>query len=197
MVGTSVVLLVFDRGSTRWWMAGLSVAALIASVAWGGARMRENALTREGTPIRVGLVQGNVAQDEKWESARASGILQTYIDLSRQAASRGARFIIWPESALPFFFQDDPVAGDGVRRLAFDTRILESEAQIPELAAEWEKLKQSDAARAEKLSEAINDLKAKKIAVLHDKEDRLLRRTQGTPLRQPPQRWRTPGARPA
>jgi apolipoprotein N-acyltransferase len=79
-------------------------------------------LTREGTPITVGLIQGNVAQDEKWDRERASGILQTYVGLSRKAAAQGARFIVWPESALPFFFQDDPVAGDAVRRLAFDTR---------------------------------------------------------------------------
>ena len=45
-------------------------------------------------------------------------------------------------------------------RLAFDTRILEAETQIPELAAEWEKLKQADGARAERLTEAINELKA-------------------------------------
>ena len=121
LVGTSLVLIVFDRTTVRWWMTGLSIAALVASVAWGSARMRDDALTREGTPIRVGLVQGNVAQDEKWDRARATGILQTYVGLSRQAAGRGARFILWPESALPFVFEDDALAGDVVRRLAFDT----------------------------------------------------------------------------
>jgi acyl-homoserine-lactone acylase len=45
-------------------------------------------------------------------------------------------------------------------RLAFDTRTLESETLIPALVAEWEKLKQTDAARAEKLTDAINALKA-------------------------------------
>ncbi len=44
-------------------------------------------------------------------------------------------------------------------KAAFDTRILESETQIPGIVAEWEKLKQTDAARAEKLSEAITLLK--------------------------------------
>jgi penicillin amidase len=45
-------------------------------------------------------------------------------------------------------------------RAAWDTTIIESETQIPEIAAEWEKLKQEDAARAEKLSAAIADLKS-------------------------------------
>ncbi|HKP84619.1 MAG TPA: acylase [Blastocatellia bacterium] len=49
---------------------------------------------------------------------------------------------------------------DDWAKAAFDTRILESETQIPAIVAEWEKLKQADAARAEKLSAAIADLKA-------------------------------------
>jgi acyl-homoserine-lactone acylase len=44
-------------------------------------------------------------------------------------------------------------------KAAFDTRILESETQIPGLIAEWEKLKQADAGRAEKLDAIIADLK--------------------------------------
>jgi acyl-homoserine-lactone acylase len=45
-------------------------------------------------------------------------------------------------------------------RAAWDTTIIESETQIPLIAADWEKLKQTDPARAEKLSEAIADLKS-------------------------------------
>src|SRR5262249_52944286 len=45
-------------------------------------------------------------------------------------------------------------------RAGLDTTILEADTQIPALAEEWEKLKQSDAARAEKLSTAIDSLKA-------------------------------------
>jgi len=45
-------------------------------------------------------------------------------------------------------------------RAGLDTRILESETYIPLLVAQWEKLKAADAARAEKLSAAIADLKA-------------------------------------
>ena len=122
LVSTSLVLLVFDRTSTRWWLTAVAVTAVVVVTVWGSARLRDNALTREGTPLRVGLVQGNVAQDEKWNPQQASDIVRTYVDLSRQAAGRGARFIVWPESALPFAFQEDPLEGDTVRRLAFETR---------------------------------------------------------------------------
>ena len=36
-------------------------------------------------------------------------------------------------------------------RAGFDTTVIEAETQIPEIAKEWEKLKQEDAARAEKI----------------------------------------------
>ncbi len=52
--------------------------------------------------------------------------------MTREAARDGARFIVWPESSLPFYFQEDPAGGDLVRRLAFDTRayILAGSDQI-------------------------------------------------------------------
>jgi acyl-homoserine-lactone acylase len=45
-------------------------------------------------------------------------------------------------------------------RAGFDTTVIESETQIPQLADEWEKLKATDAARAAKLADAIAELKA-------------------------------------
>jgi penicillin amidase len=49
---------------------------------------------------------------------------------------------------------------DDWAKAGWDTRILESETAIPELVAEWEKLKAADAARADKLSPVIAELKA-------------------------------------
>lgn len=48
---------------------------------------------------------------------------------------------------------------DDWARAGLDTAVLESETQIPELAAEWDKLKEKDSARAAKLAEAIAELK--------------------------------------
>ncbi|MGE0130400.1 MAG: penicillin acylase family protein [Blastocatellales bacterium] len=49
---------------------------------------------------------------------------------------------------------------DDWSKAAFDTRVIEAESQIPPLAAEWEKLKTADAARAEKTAEAVAALKS-------------------------------------
>ena len=48
---------------------------------------------------------------------------------------------------------------DDWARAGLDTAVLESETQIPELTAEWDKLKEKDSARAAKLAEAIAELK--------------------------------------
>jgi len=122
LVSTALVLLVFDRTSLRWWAAAVTVAAVVATAVWGSARLRDNVLTRDGVPMTVGLLQGNVSQDQKWDHDRAATIVQTYLDMTRDVARRGARFILWPESALPFYFQDDPLVGDALRQVAFQTR---------------------------------------------------------------------------
>ena len=122
LVSTALALLVVDRTRARWWVTAVAAVAVAASVGWGSARLADGSLTREGTPIRVGLVQGNVPQDEKGDLARTSATLQTYDRLTREAAGRGARFVLWPESALPVFFEEDRPASDAIRRLAHDTR---------------------------------------------------------------------------
>jgi len=121
-VSTALALLVFDRTRVRRWYAGAAATVVIAAALWGSARLRDDALTREGVPLRVALVQGNVSQDQKWDRARAGSIVQDYLDLTRRAAGEGARFILWPESALPFFFEEDPLVSGAVRRLAAETR---------------------------------------------------------------------------
>ena len=89
-------------------------------VLFGAWRLTDNHLVRAGTPLRVGLVQGNIAQPDKWDPLMRSTILSRYLDLSRQSAADGARLIVWPESATPFPFENHP-DGEAVRQLARDT----------------------------------------------------------------------------
>jgi len=89
---------------------------------WGQARLADGSLLRAGTPIRVGLVQGNVEQGEKWNPARASAIFSRYLDLSRDAVRRGARLVVWPESSTPFMFEESPALADAIRMLAIESQ---------------------------------------------------------------------------
>ncbi len=59
----------------------------------------------------IGFVQGNIEQDAKWDEAMKVGTVDRYLRLSAQLASQGASMVVWPETALPFYPQDDPLAG--------------------------------------------------------------------------------------
>ena len=110
------------RRPSRWVVSGAVIAGVIALGVWGTLRIRDARLTTEGSPITVGLVQGNIAQEDKWNPALAAPILNRYLDLSRQAVAAGAKVVIWPESSTPFFFEEDPMLAEPVRRLALQSQ---------------------------------------------------------------------------
>ena len=88
---------------------------LAATLGYGIHRLRA---PETGDPLRVVLVQGNIPQDVKWDPTFQEATVKTYEDLSRRACVTGADLVVWPESALPFYFQrEEPYAGR-VRGLA-------------------------------------------------------------------------------
>lgn len=112
------------RTRTERWAPLLAVTVVVALVAgWGGRRAARAEWTRAGEAIRVGLVQGNVDQGQKWEVGRAAAIFQNYLRLTRQAIGEGAEVVIWPESSTPFYFEEDRPAADMVRTLARQARV--------------------------------------------------------------------------
>jgi apolipoprotein N-acyltransferase len=101
----------------------LVFAAVMAVAVWGSRRAATAEWTHSGDVIRVGLIQGNIDQDEKILTGRAAGIFQDYLGMSRQAIRDGAAFVIWPESSTPFRFEDDPLAAARIRTLAQQARV--------------------------------------------------------------------------
>lgn len=122
LVSTAVAFAIVQRGARG--VRGLIVTAAIVGVAggWGQWRLQRDDLTRAGTPLRVGIVQGNVPQDQKWDPAHADQILERYLDLTRRVAREGADFVLWPESATPFLFEWDPAGRQAVLDVAREAR---------------------------------------------------------------------------
>jgi apolipoprotein N-acyltransferase len=73
--------------------------------------------------VTVGVVQGNFSQDMKWDPAMEGPIVARYLRLTAEAASRGATFVLWPESAVPFYFQASPVKAAPIREAARRLRV--------------------------------------------------------------------------
>jgi apolipoprotein N-acyltransferase len=120
-LNTGFAIAALSLGRRRVLTAASTIAAIAAVSIWGGMRLSASELTN-GTPIKVGLIQGNIAQTDKWNPARAAMILERYLQLSRQAVSNGAQFVIWPESSTPFYFEED-VNGEHVRNVARALRV--------------------------------------------------------------------------
>jgi apolipoprotein N-acyltransferase len=105
------------------WIGALATIVLVISLAAAGTlRLARGTLTREGTPIRVGLVQGDIEEETKWNPTFRDAIIQRYIDLSRRTLAAGADVVIWPESATPFYFDLNTALAAPVRRLAAESR---------------------------------------------------------------------------
>lgn len=63
--------------------------------------------TIEGETKTAALIQGNIPQDVKWDSAFLNETMQRYDSLSTSAAD-GSDILIWPEAAVPFFLSRAP-----------------------------------------------------------------------------------------
>lgn len=89
------------------WSARGKLAATMLLVLWlGGAALRMVEWTvPEGAPVKVSLLQGNIAQDEKFEEGRLVGTLETY---RRLALGSDARLIVFPETAVPLLRGEMP-----------------------------------------------------------------------------------------
>jgi len=90
-----LVLCLGEGGARRWsWLGAFVVlwaaGALLGSVKW---------TTPAGDALKVALIQGNMAQDEKWLPGNREPTLKRYLTLTREHWD--ADLIVWPESALP------------------------------------------------------------------------------------------------
>ncbi len=122
-VSAALLLLLWQ---SRWSKTGKLALGLLLVMWIGGALLRNVAWTTpQGEPLKVSLLQGNIAQDEKFEEDKLVNTLETY---RRLAQSSDARLIVMPETALPLLRENVPemyqqILGDHVRKNGGDILI--------------------------------------------------------------------------
>ena len=86
--------------SSRVTISLMLACAVLIGLAWYHGQMT---ITRpiSGKGIKVAIVQGNIEQTKKWDRKYAKFIMQTYADLTKEAAKNDPELIIWPETATP------------------------------------------------------------------------------------------------
>ena len=118
----SVAVYMFVRDFKREKNAYIPVAAatitILAVFGYGLLRMN-NVFT--GEKLRVALVQGNIPQDQKWDRRCVDMIMSRYEDLTRKAAAKKPDIIIWPETSIPGFVENEEDLSGRVEALVKET----------------------------------------------------------------------------
>ncbi|MFP6654179.1 MAG: apolipoprotein N-acyltransferase, partial [Myxococcota bacterium] len=95
---------------------------LVAIAHFVGAYTAPGSSSTDST-VRIAVVQGNIDQGEKWHPARRDRIFDTYLRLSREAAEKGAEWIVWPETAVPGLIEVEPEFSTRIGNLAREYKI--------------------------------------------------------------------------
>ena len=101
----------------------LVTAALLLLLNYGyGQWCLQQDIDTRPESLQVALIQGNIPQDLKWRPGNQLNTVKTYRDLSLQTERAGASdLIVWPEAAMPFYFQDGGPLAEAVAALPLET----------------------------------------------------------------------------
>ncbi|HEV8718156.1 MAG TPA: apolipoprotein N-acyltransferase [Candidatus Binatia bacterium] len=95
------------RASGRGRLLCAAVLVVFGLFCWGAWRRAQLRALPTVHHLRVGLIQGNIEQDKKWNPEFQEATIARYEQLTREVVARGVDLVIWPETAVPFFFQSD------------------------------------------------------------------------------------------
>ncbi|WP_229707899.1 apolipoprotein N-acyltransferase [Tistrella bauzanensis] len=109
LVFTSPALLVTRAAGERRPALALAVLVLLVvagSAGWGMARLSETA-TAMVPDVRLRLVQAAIDQREKWRGGMRAQHMRAQIDLTRGPGFDRISHVIWPETAVGYYLEQD------------------------------------------------------------------------------------------
>ncbi|MFC1884648.1 apolipoprotein N-acyltransferase [Thermodesulfobacteriota bacterium] len=87
---------------------GLTILLVSSTLIYGYFRISEMGNTENSSrSLKIVIAQGNIDQSLKWEPSYQKQTMEIYERLSRSMLSYNPDMIIWPETAVPFFFQNN------------------------------------------------------------------------------------------
>ena len=93
----------YHRSIRRYLLIPCTLLLLI--IAWGSSRLNQLDTTQVPS-VRIGVVQGNISQDRKWKVNRLEWTTEHYTELTHSVAQQDPALVIFPETALPYYFND-------------------------------------------------------------------------------------------
>ena len=68
---------------------------------------KHNMAQEKGLQVKTAVIQANIDQSVKWKPAYQVKTMSRYFSLTRSLKNTQTDLIVWPETALPFFFQNN------------------------------------------------------------------------------------------
>jgi len=103
--GIAGVLQKTPAGQRAWKGLVLAAACFAAAVVYGQVRMKQvDAAFAQKPELKVGIVQGNIDQGEKWNSQLFWASMVRHIELSKDLLREPKDLLIWPEAAVTDYF---------------------------------------------------------------------------------------------
>lgn len=90
----------------KWEMA-VAAFLLAAALVYGHSALVRDRGQRPGVMARVAIAQANVDQSVKWDPAYQEETIHTYRTLTLEVRPFHPELVVWPETATPFFYQDN------------------------------------------------------------------------------------------
>jgi len=106
----------------KTWLAAILFFCVGGVSLYGYYELNFNKLVL-GKELSLALIQGNFDQGEKMEIANLPRIKDTYLKLTQESMQASPEAVIWPETAIPFYIQDDYTFYDELRKIAQAGRI--------------------------------------------------------------------------
>jgi apolipoprotein N-acyltransferase len=105
-------------GPRRAWPGAAATAVLLAAGLAFGVHALARASVGDDGSVEVAVIQPSIEQTIKWDPTRHAQILDTYEQLTREAARARPAIVLWPETATTIFLRGDPVLLERLRRLS-------------------------------------------------------------------------------
>lgn len=99
-----------ERNPGRWKLeAPLALMLLALALGYGVYRLPDSSPSQGS--LKVAIAQGNIDQSLKWNPIYQEKTVRIYRTLTLRSQPFGPDLVVWPETALPLFFQDgEPLA---------------------------------------------------------------------------------------
>ncbi len=125
LVNVALFEIITKRSKREYIIAAAVFLILISVYIYGILRLNsiDKLLQNASTPsMEVSLIQGNIDQSIKWNENFQKETLNIYEDISLKNMPASGGLIIWPETAVPFNFQDENDLSRQIRNLSIKTK---------------------------------------------------------------------------